>query len=278
MIRRKKIDVLKDLPPKNIVNVYISIDNKIEYQKAEKTFITFLQEKFSSMSEGTKEELKQFAKRNKIKTNNELTDLEINKLTYLKLEKTLAVPVLAQLNILRQLAIKGKLNTIVKWIENFLESDEKLVVFCYHRKTLAYLMEKFPDAVKVEGGMTNKQKQKAVDSFQNDPKVRLFFGNIIAAGTGITLTAASNAAIIEYVYNPSQHIQAYDRIHRITQTKSVTIWRLIGINTIEEKIINIINRKEKISNQVLDGKEYKDESTIMELVNSYLQINKNKEK
>ncbi|MCK9429616.1 MAG: DEAD/DEAH box helicase [Candidatus Omnitrophica bacterium] len=278
MIRRKKIDVLKDLPPKNIVNVYISIDNKIEYQKAEKTFITFLQEKFSSMSEGTKEELKQFAKRNKIKTNNELTDLEINKLTYLKLEKTLAVPVLAQLNILRQLAIKGKLNTIVKWIENFLESDEKLVVFCYHRKTLAYLMEKFPDAVKVEGGMTDKQKQKAVDSFQNDPKVRLFFGNIIAAGTGITLTAASNAAIIEYVYNPSQHIQAYDRIHRITQTKSVTIWRLIGINTIEEKIINITNRKEKIINNVIDGKKYKDKSTIMELVNSYLQINKNKEK
>jgi len=276
MIRRKKIDVLKDLPPKNIVNVYIDIDNKIEYQKAEKTFITFLQEKFSYMNEETKNELKQFAKNNKIKINNELTDLEINKLTHLKLEKTLSIPILAQINILRQLAIKGKLNTIVKWIENFLESDEKLVVFCYHRKTLTYLMEKFPYAVKVEGGMTNKQKQKAVDSFQNDSKVRLFIGNIEAAGTGITLTAASNAAIIEYVYNPGKHLQACDRIHRITQTKTVTIWQLIGSKTIEERIINIINRKEKIINNVIDGKEYKDEATIMELVNSYLQINKTK--
>lgn len=270
MIRRKKIDVLSELPPKHVVKVSLKIDNKTEYKKAENEFIRFLQEKFNRpLDDELKNELKQFANRHKIGVSDELTDDEIQLLKENKFEKVAAAPILAQIEILKQLAIKGKLKQITDWIEDFLESGEKLVVFGIHRKTVDFLFEKFPTAVKIDGSTSQIQRQKAVDRFQTDPNVKLFIGNIRAAGVGITLTAASNAAIIEFPWSPGELVQASDRIHRITQTKQVTIYNLVGAGTIEERIIDLLKAKSNVISQVLDGRVYEDKSILMELINIY---------
>ena len=270
MIRRKKIDVLSELPPKHVVKVSLKIDNKTEYKKAENEFIRFLQEKFNRpLDDELKNELKQFANRHKIGVSDELTDDEIQLLKENKFEKIAAAPILAQIEILKQLAIKGKLKQITDWIEDFLESGEKLVVFGIHRKTVDFLFEKFPTAVKIDGSTSQIQRQKAVDRFQTDPNVKLFIGNIRAAGVGITLTAASNAAIIEFPWSPGELVQASDRIHRITQTKQVTIYNLVGAGTIEERIIDLLKAKSNVISQVLDGRVYEDKSILMELINIY---------
>jgi SWI/SNF-related matrix-associated actin-dependent regulator 1 of chromatin subfamily A len=272
MIRRKKEDVLTELPVKNIVKVPVTIDNRQEYDKAEKEFISFLRDRFNkNIDDEVKEELKNFAKRNKINISDELTESEIKMLLQEKFQKVAAAPILSQIEMLKQLVIQGKLNQICLWIDTFLESGEKLVVFCTHRKTVDYLMEKFGRiAVKVDGSVTTVQRQKAVDKFQNDNSTRLFIGNIKAAGVGITLTAASNAAMIEFPWSPGELSQAADRIHRITQTKQVTIWNIVGDRTIEEKIIDLLRKKEHIINQVIDGKVYKDSNILSELIKSYI--------
>jgi len=274
MIRRKKVDVLKDLPEKQIIKVPFEINNRIEYDQAETEFVEFLKKKFNTenLTEEILEELKQFAKRNDIEVSEELTTDEIRLIKEHKFERIASAPVLAQIELLKQLAVKGKIDQIIEWIENFLESGEKLVVFGIHRKTVDFLFEKFPTAVKIDGSTSQIQRQKAVDRFQTDPNVKLFIGNIRAAGVGITLTAASNAAIIEFPWSPGELNQAADRIHRITQTKQVTIWNLVGESTIEEKIITLLKKKEKVITKILDGKQYEDQSILMDLFKSYLMI------
>ena len=275
MIRRKKVDVLKDLPEKQIIKVPFEINNRIEYDQAETEFVEFLKKKFNTenLTEEILEELKQFAKRNDIEVSEELTTDEIRLIKEHKFERIASAPVLAQIEMLKQLAVKGKMDQVIEWIENFLESGEKLVVFAVHKKVVSQLMEKFKHiAVKVDGSVSQKQRQEAVDKFQKDVKTRLFIGNIKAAGVGITLTAASNAVIIEFPWSPGELNQAADRIHRITQTKQVTIWNLVGESTIEEKIITLLKKKEKVITKILDGKQYEDQSILMDLFKSYLTI------
>ena len=275
MIRRKKADVLKDLPPKQIVQVPISITNRDEYNRAEREFIEFLKQRYGTMvKEDLREELKQFAKRHKISTSDELSDSEIRQLKEIKYEKVSAAPALAKIESLKQLAAQGKMEEIKNWIETFLESDEKLVVFAIHKKIIDQLMKAFPSAVKIDGGSTPKQRQSAVDNFQNNPKTKLLIANVKAGGVGLTLTAASNVAIIQLPWSPSVLNQAIDRVHRITQVHQVTAWILIAEKTIEEKILALLKVKENIVSQVLDGVDMEDLSIFMELVNSYRKIKK----
>ena len=235
MLRRKKSDVLSELPAKQRAIVPMEITNYKEYQKVEKDFIGWVQE-----TRG-----KEAAK------------------------KASNAEMLAQIEALKQAAIKGKMKASINWIKDFLEVDGKLVVFCTHRSTVDILMEEFGNiAVKVDG--STQDKQAAVDTFQDDDSIRLFVGNIKAAGTGITLTAASNVVFLELGWSPGDHDQAEDRIHRIGQeADAITAWYLLAQNTIEEEIAQMLDKKRKILDQVLDGKQPDQESLLTELIKKY---------
>lgn len=276
MIRRKKADVLKELPPKQIVHVPLSISNRIEYDKAEQEFISFVQQRYSRElnEQEIEKELKDFAKRNKIEVSEVLSDGEKIDLAEHKIERTSKSPAFPKLKMLEKLAAQGKVDGVINWIETFLESGEKLVVFAVHRAIVETLAKKFPESVVIIGGMNKNKKQESVDRFQNGPKVKLLVSNIQAGGVGLTLTASSNVAIIQFPWSPSVLNQAIDRVHRITQVHQVTVWMLIADQTIENRILEILNKKEKIITQVLDGKEFEDISVMMELVESYKQFKK----
>ena len=274
MIRRKKKDVLKELPAKQIAKVTLEINNRLDYQKAENEFIQYLKDRFQSYStdldDQVKKELRQYAKDHEIEIEDEeLSANDLNRIKQEKIKGAKNAPMFAKIETLKQLAVQGKLDQIIDWIETFLESDEKLVVFAIHRKVIDTLTKHFPEAVKIDGSVSMSNRQKAVDAFQSNPKVRLLIGNIKAAGVGITLTAASNVAIIQFPWSPGELVQASDRVHRISQTKQVTIWHLVGKNTIEEKIIDILVKKEKVINEVLDGEFRENESILGELIKSY---------
>jgi SWI/SNF-related matrix-associated actin-dependent regulator 1 of chromatin subfamily A len=269
MIRRKKSEVLSELPAKQFVNVPIQIDNAGEYQRAEIAFTDYLQKRYSEIDEEIEKELKRFAKRNDYETGEVLTDQEITFLKQRKIEKANLAPFLVQIEYLKQLAVEGKFKFIKEWIEDFLDSGEKLVVFGVHRKFIAELCKMFPNALQIDGGTSMKDRQKAVDEFQNNPKQNILIANIRAAGVGITLTASSNVMVFEFPWSPSILSQAIDRLHRIGQLKQVTAWFLVGENTIEEKILKLLKDKENLISQVLDGVDSKDSNIIRELIKGY---------
>ena len=96
---------------------------------------------------------------------------------------------------------------------------------------------------KIDGSVSMSKRQEIVDSFQNDKNVKLLVGQINAMGVGLTLTSASNMAIIEFGWTPADHDQVADRLHRIGQKKSVSIFYLVAFGTIEEWIIKILQEQ-----------------------------------
>ena len=158
---------------------------------------------------------------------------------------------------LKQLAYLAKRNAVIEWIKEFLATGQKLVIIALHRKALQDIMSSFPGiSVLVDGSVSLKNKQAAVDAFQTDPKIRLFVGQMIAAGVGWTLTAASSLAIIEFDWVPGNMEQAEDRIHRFGQeAESVNIYYLIADGTIDEDILRLVQAKSHLVGKILDGKE-----------------------
>lgn len=240
MIRRLKKDVLKDLPPKTRSFIPIELSNTKEYISAEKDFIKFVKET----------------------RGHEAARRASNAEQLVKIEG------------LKQVAVKGKMKQAVEWIRDFLEVENKLVVFVTHKSTVTLLQEEFPNiSISMVGGMSDKRKQEARDSFQEDPNVRLFIGMLDVegrpAGVGWTLTASSNVAFLELPWSPGVIDQAGDRCHRIGQKDNVTIYFLLAQNTIEERLAKIIDTKKLIVDAVLDGKMTEQESLLSQLMKSY---------
>jgi len=167
------------------------------------------------------------------------------------------------------LAVHGKLKQTIAWIKDFLNVEDKLVLFAVHKFVIDALMQEFAGiAVKVDGSVTGINRQKAVDEFQTNKDVKLFIGNK-AAEEGITLTASSNVVHLEYPWSPSSIDQRNDRCHRIGQKNSVNIYYLLAQNTIEEKIIKLLDKKRKIIDNIIDGINTPIESLFHELIKSY---------
>jgi len=260
MIRRLKKDVEKELPDKTFSFVSFDITNRKEYQEAVDKFKQYMTDK---MLFKLKDEIKQLDELHGKGTFGISEDKLIEKVQEVKQKAT----PLAQLEVLKQLAVKGKVTEVLNWIEDFLESGGKLVVFCEHRFTIDAIYEKFKKiAVKVDGSVSAINKQKAKDLFQNDKKIKLFIGNK-AAQEGFTLTASSNIAIVEWPWNPGPLMQRIDRVHRIGQKNAVNVYYLMAKNTIEEKIARILDDKMKVLTGVLDGNTIEDKDLITTLIN-----------
>ena len=148
----------------------------------------------------------------------------------------------------------SKVSEAIEHIENILNDGiEKLVVFACHREVLDQLFKKFEKiAVKIDGSTSNEQRFLNVEKFQNDPGIKLFFGNIKAAGAGITLTAANHALFVEVDWNPANMQQAEDRIHRIGQSKNVLIQYLVNYQSLDHRIVQINIDKKDTQQKSLD--------------------------
>jgi Superfamily II DNA/RNA helicases, SNF2 family len=123
--------------------------------------------------------------------------------------------------------------------------------------------------VYLDGSCSPKQRQDSVDRFQNDDNVKVFVGNMKAAGVGITLTAAEAVIINDLSFVPGDMAQAEDRAYRYGQKNSVSIYYPLFDNTIEGIIYDIVNvKKQNISTVMGDNLDKGDTAQeIMELIN-----------
>ena len=128
----------------------------------------------------------------------------------------------------------------------------KVIIFCNFTKSLETIVEHFGKvAVRLDGQMSKIQRQDAVDRFQEDEKVKVFVGNIKAAGVGITLTAAEVVIMNDLSFVPAEHAQAEDRAYRYGQKSNVSVYYPIFDNTIEAAIYDILNKKKQIIRTVM---------------------------
>ena len=231
-VRRSKADVLPQLPAKRQVAVPVALDNERDYRLAEEDVIAWLREQPFDLGE-----------------------LESKVAAALRAER------LAQLNALRRLASRGKGNAAMAWIEDFLASDEPLVVFAGHREVQDRLVERFPDALHLLGRDSITAREAAVQAFQAGESQLLVCATRVA-GQGITLTHASNVAFLDLEWTPAMHDQAEDRCHRIGQHDAVTAWYLLAAQTIDETMLEMIERKRRVVDAVTDGRAEVDEAVL----------------
>lgn len=216
--RRQKKDVLTQLPDKTRSYLVTEISNRKEYADAEKNIIKYLRDYQNADDD--------------------------------KLQRAIRGDIMVRMNILKQVSARGKVASAVEVIHNTIDGGQKLIVFCFLKEVVAALKAEFPKAVTVTGDDNDKQKQASVDRFQQDDNCKLIILNYRSGGTGLTLTAASNVLFVEFPYTAADCEQAEDRAHRNGQKNAVNCTYILGENTIDEYMYNLIQTKRSIANGV----------------------------
>jgi SWI/SNF-related matrix-associated actin-dependent regulator 1 of chromatin subfamily A len=233
--RREKKDVAKDLPEKQRRTFICEITTREEYNRVENDFSNWLKQSGCS-------------------------DTEIR--------KKLAGEIFVKMGELKKISARGKLKVVQEFTQDILEAGEKLVLFCNLKSIVQELLTMFPKAVTVTGNDDMVTRQRHIDAFQNDPKCQLIICNIKAGGVGITLTAASRLAFIEYPWTYADCAQCEDRIHRIGQKNLCDITYFLGDDTIDEDLYEIIQEKRHIGNTITGATDKME----MEMVDRVLKL------
>lgn len=181
-------------------------------------------------------------------------------------ENILAAQALVELSKLKQVCSKAKLERMVDDIENAVDQENKIIVFTQFTDTVTILknalLEKGIVSVSLTGEDGMDARQDAVDRFQKSDEVKVFIANIKAGGVGITLTAASQVMFADMDWSPAVHDQATDRAHRIGQQGTVNVYYYIAEGTIEEDIIEILQRKLQTINAIVEGTYEAEEGSL----------------
>lgn len=216
--RREKAKVLTQLPDKSRQYIEVDISNRKEYDKAEADLIQYLRTYKNADDE--------------------------------KVAKALRGEVMVKMGILKAISARGKIKIFSEFIHDVIDGGEKLIVFAYLKEVVQELKKIFPEAVTVTGEDNATQKQTAVDRFQNDPSCKLIILNYKSGGTGLTLTASSRVAFIEFPWTFSDCEQAEDRAHRNGQKNNVNCYYYLGKDTIDKYMYDVIQAKKGIANGV----------------------------
>jgi SNF2 family DNA or RNA helicase len=146
----------------------------------------------------------------------------------------------------RQVIAEEKIKDTIELAENILEQDKKVIIFTNFTETLNRIADHFgKQAVRLDGSTSKPQRQYAVDQFQDNEKIKVFVGNVKAAGVGITLTAAEAVIINDLSFVPGDLAQAEDRAYRYGQKNSVSVYYPIFDNSIEGIIYDMVNQKKQ---------------------------------
>ena len=151
---------------------------------------------------------------------------------------------------LRQLAANEKLDSVKEWINNFQESEGKLVVFAYHTEIQKKLLEAYPNAAGICAGMTDVERNDNKNRFMEDDDCRIIICSLKSGSVGLTLTAASNVLFAEMDWCAANNSQAEDRCHRIGQKNAVNVWYVIAQDTIEEYIYEVVEKKRELIDKI----------------------------
>lgn len=235
-IRRTKSQVLSELPPVRHAPVYVSGSpaQMLEYRKAERDIVEYLVERAKQIAEelGLSPRSAAVMARMKAESNEHLV----------------------KLSVLRRLAAKAKMDSVVEFIESHTEAGLKVVVAAHHRDIVDEIANKF-GGLKIQGGMPVEEVEVHKSRFQDEPcaDAPVIVLSIQAAKTGHTLTASQDVLFVELPWTPADVDQTYGRCHRIGQKGSVTATYLLCEGTIDEEIHDLIERKRGVVDVATEG-------------------------
>ena len=235
-LRRTK-DILPDLPEKTIIKELVTLSD--EHRKF-----------YNDVKKGVKEECDKI----NLNTSNLLSLVT-------RLRQATACPQILTTSNIRS----SKLDRCVELAEDLISTGEKVVVFSTFKESVKYLAEylKEYDPLICTGDSSEVDISNNVDLFQKDPSKKLIIATHQKMGTGITLNAASYMIFIDTPFNASEFNQSCDRIYRIGTKRPVFIYNLICEGTVDERVAQIISKKQAISDYIIDDRLTNDGLNIL---------------
>lgn len=227
-LRRTKEDVLKDLPSKTILNEIITMSD--DHRKF-----------YEDVKKGVKEECDKIH----LSTTNLLSLVT-------RLRQATACPKILTTKDIRS----SKLERCIDLVEELLDRGEKVVIFSTFKESVKYLAEdlKIYKPLICTGDSKDSDIDNNIDLFQNNDNYKLIIATHQKLGTGITLNRASYMIFIDTPFTAAAFQQSCDRIYRIGTKKPVFIYNLICEGTIDERVSQIITKKQAISDYIIDDK------------------------
>lgn len=231
ILRRRKEDVLKDLPERLEQAVYAPMS-----QSQEKLYRAMESKLAMELSETAETDFRE----KRIRILAELT----------RMRQVCCTPELCYEN---YHGGSGKVELCLELLKNAVTSGHRVLVFSQFTSMLEHLMAEYgQECLYLSGKNTKEQRRSMVDRFQRG-EVPVFFISLKAGGTGLNLTAADTIIHVDPWWNVAAQNQASDRAHRIGQTKVVTVFKLVTRNTIEERILALQESKAQLAESILDG-------------------------
>ncbi len=235
ILRRKKEDVIKDLPEKNEIILYSELDKKQRsiYDEYKTYFAQNLKEKI-----------------NKDGINKSTVEILT---ALLKLRQVALFPALA--NKKYENVLSGKFEQLKENIDELIQENHKILIFSQFVQALK-IISSYLDSINLkysylDGSTTSTKRSKIIKEFQKNDELKIFLLSLKAGGVGINLTAADYVFIFDPWWNPAVEMQAIDRAHRIGQKRKVFSFKLIAKETVEEKILKLQERKKNLVKDII---------------------------
>ncbi|HTF80744.1 MAG TPA: helicase-related protein, partial [Cytophagales bacterium] len=164
----------------------------------------------------------------------------------------------------------AKFETVLEMHDNALGKEHKILIFSQFVKHLSYYKGEFQQQAMpftyIDG--TTKDRQQQVEAFQKTEDIRTFLISLKAGGTGLNLTAADYVFILDPWWNPAVEQQAIDRAYRIGQKNNVFVYKFITKNTVEEKILQLQQKKMDLAENLISTDDGFVKSLTKEDINS----------
>ncbi|KAJ8092278.1 hypothetical protein PM082_023881 [Marasmius tenuissimus] len=158
----------------------------------------------------------------------------------------------------------GKIRTILallKRVDMRSDGQEKTIIFSQFTSMLNLLERCLKDAgytfVRYDGSMRPQEREEALNTIKTDPDVRIILISFKAGSTGLNLTCCNNVILVDLWWNPALEDQAFDRCHRFGQRKDVNIYKLKVDKTVEDKILELQDKKRELARAALSGDKVK---------------------
>jgi SWI/SNF-related matrix-associated actin-dependent regulator 1 of chromatin subfamily A len=172
----------------------------------------------------------------------------------------------------RQVIAEEKIAYTIELAENIIEQGKKVIIFSNFTEPLKKIHDHFgKSSVYLDGSTPKPARQDAVDKFQTSDKIKVFCGNLKAAGVGLTLTEGEAVIMNDLSFVPAEHAQAEDRAYRYGQKNNVSIFYPLFENTIEGVIYDILIKKKQIIGTVMGDTSEEPADIVEQILN---EINK----
>ncbi|GHD50224.1 DEAD/DEAH box helicase [Mycetocola manganoxydans] len=269
IVRRRKVDVAKDLPSKMIADMPVELDDDLgrSIRDAERELGARLLAKYRRILEARGERAS-FAGG---------PDTDIMRLVAQgELDESKASG--GAENVFTMVRKIGQAKAVLAsdYTAQLAHSVGKVVFFAKHIDVMDTAEQVFAGrglrTVSIRGDQSTPARQLAIDAFNNDPGVAVAVCSLTAAGVGLNLQAASNVVLAELSWTAAEQTQAIDRVHRIGQEEPVTAWRIIAAHTIDAKIAELIDSKQGLAARALDGSDQEIESSDSVQLNALIAL------